>query len=435
MNHPKDMKDKRVFVVDYDIISPLGIGKSEVFKNLLNNHSAEDVITKFNTQGLPINIAAEIIPSLEKLYRNESIAIRSALKYDRKLELMVACYHFMEKRLKNIFQYVLPEKSGVILGMGADVPSVELMEEQILKFIDKSEDPFLETVNSLNNHNGSINTLLNPLDISAIYLSSKLGLAAFQKSVLTTCAASIQAISLSCEAIKRGDAEIVLAGGTDSIINALAFMSFSKLGILAPKLNTIGKNCKPFDINRSGTLAGEAAGLCVLASKKVVDDLKLNPQFEIIGYGNSLDAYKITAPDPTGNGIKRALKSAIINAFIKPEQIDYINLHGTGTRGNDPIELISLGDVFGDAIRKIPISSTKDRHGHAIAATGIQEFGILCMCMENNFIPCNLNLEIPIVKKGFDLVQKENRFKKLNIGMTNNFGFGGVNTALLIRKN
>jgi 3-oxoacyl-[acyl-carrier-protein] synthase II len=172
----------------------------------------------------------------------------------------------------------------------------------------------------------------------------------------------------------------------------------------------------------------------VLAGEDTVEALGLTPGMELAGFGNTLDAYKITAPDPSGKGIKRALQEALSDAGIAPGEVDYINLHGTGTRNNDGVELDSLEYVFGDAFKNVALSSTKDRHGHAIAAAGIQEFAILCECMNNDLIPCNLNLEKPISQGEADLVQYQNREKEINIGMTVNFAFGGVNTALVVRK-
>ncbi len=174
--------------------------------------------------------------------------------------------------------------------------------------------------------------------------------------------------------------------------------------------------------------------MIVLASENSVKKLKLTPKFEILGYGNTLDGYKITAPDPSAIGMIRALSKALSNSGIKPDQVDYINLHGTGTLANDPLELTAIEEVFGSFAKQLPISSTKDRHGHAIAAAGGQEFVITCICMENDFIPCNVNLKKPINETGVRLIKDKNISKRLNICLTNNFAFGGVNTVLAIKR-
>lgn len=425
------MSNSKVYIVDYELISPLGIGKDLIWKSILENHRVNTKINQFNVEGLNDAAAAEV-GDVSKLYEKEEEHIIKALEYDRKFELTIAAYHKMKDRLHALVENVPEEKRGVIFGLGIDVTPFEKLEDQLISNMNMDGNPAYNLADQINLRKGNLNRLFNPLDISAIYLAEKLRLAAFQKTTLTACAASTQAVAYSCNAIKRGEADIVISGGTDSIVNQLAFMAFSKLGILAP-VNSQGNACKPFDMMRNGTLAGEASGIFVLASEKIVERLEVEPLFEIIGYGNSLDGYKITAPDPSGTGMKKAICDALKMAKIDAKDIDYINLHGTGTLPNDPIELDALKGVLGESANSIPMSSTKDRHGHAIAAAGIQELGILCLAMENNCIPCNLNLNKSI-REEMDLVQGYNRSKELRIGMTNNFAFGGVNSSILLKK-
>ena len=426
------MPTQKVYLVDYELISPLGIGKETVWDSIHQNKIPNTTIRQFNTAGLADAAAAEV-GDISYLYKDEESDILNCLRYDRKFELTVAAYHKMKDRLIDLCDQFEDERCGVIFGLGIDVSPFEKLEKELVSNMDQKGNPAYNLALKINPGKGKVNTLFNPLEISAIYLAEKLGLAAFQKTTLTACAASTQAISFACSAIKRGEADLVVSGGTDSIVNQLAYMAFSKLGILAPN-NHDGTACKPFDMMRNGTLAGEASGICVLVSEKMVKKLKLNPLFEIIGYGNSLDAYKINAPDPSGKGMQNAIKAAVEMANIKAKDIDYINLHGTGTLPNDPIELDALKAVFGEKVNSIPMSSTKDRHGHAIASAGIQELGILCLAMENNCIPSNLNLKKSI-RSEMDLVQNNNRKKDLRIGMTNNFAFGGVNSSLILKKN
>ncbi len=425
------MKSNKVYVLDYDIISPLGTGHREVFESLKNNFCAEGLITRFSTDELPVHRAAEIRADLSHFYSNEDERIKEAIAYDRKLELIVSVYYLMYSRLHSLFDKIAPGRAGVILGAGADVPNLEYFDKNIKQLIFQPSFKLEETVLHLNKGKSRLNTVFNPFDVNAIFLAERLKLAAFQKTILTACSASTQAIALGFESVINGETDMVLAGGADSILNSFAFMSFEKLGVLAKDEDGTGRSCRPFDINRHGTLAGEAAGLCVLASEKTVNALGLEPKIEITGYGNTLDAYRLTSPDPAGKGMRRALQNALDYAKILPGDVDYINLHGTGTRNNDSAEMDSLKSVFGESLPGIPVSSTKDRHGHAIAAAGIQEFIILCLCMGNKFVPCNLNLEKPIETEGADLVQFHNREKYIKTGITVNFAFGGVNTVLV----
>ena len=235
--------------------------------------------------------------------------------------------------------------------------------------------PELETY--LNSNSSKVNLVNNPYDIHSLYLAEKFKAGAFQKSILTACVSSTQAIALGYESILNKEAKVVIAGGTDSLVNLVPLTSFGKLGVI-PETAT-GTECTPFDRNRNGTLAGEAAGFVILASEEFINQNNIQPLGQIMGYGNSLDGYKITAPDPSGISMTKAIENALSNSGLKSSQIDYINAHGTGTRHNDELELRCIGKALGEDAKRIPISSTKDRHGHAIAAAGIQE---LCLLLE-----------------------------------------------------
>lgn len=427
-------RKKRVFVVEYDLVSPIGIGKEKVLENLQANFLAAHTIERFPVEGLPIGYAAGVRGDLRHFYQHEPELVKEAAFFDRKFELALAVYFLMEERLKQILKNADPSRAGIVFGLGADAPPVERMQEFIPKNFVANETTIEQFLQSVNRSEGLLNRIANPYDISSLYIAEKLQLGAFQKTVLTACTASTQAIVVGYDSIVNGETDVVIAGGTDSIINMLAFISFNKLGVLSPTTDRPTSACKPFDNNRNGTLAGEASGICVLASEEFVLQNKLTPKFEVLGYGNTLDAYNITAPDPKGVGMKRAFAQALKSSNLLPEQVDYINLHGTGTRSNDPVEFDAVKSVFGEAAAHIPMSSTKDRTGHAIAAAGIQEFSILGICMENDFVPCNVNLEKPIGKGEIDLVKDTNRNKKINIGMTSNFAFGGVNTVIALKR-
>lgn len=427
-------KTHKVYVVDYDSCSPLGLGKSAIKKAIGENKACGDTISLFDPEGLGHSGAAEVRGDLASLYQNESAQIKETIKYDRKFELLVANYHLMKSRLEPLCQKIEPERKGVVLGVGLDVSPLENLQEHFREF---SDDPYWSYVNSirkLNQNNSRLNSVLNPLDLYSIFLADRLNLGAFQRTTLTACAASTQAIVFAAKAIQSGEADLVIAGGTDSIINVMAYIAFGKLAIMASSLEHPSKYCKPMDIGRTGALIGEASGLCVLVNEETVKKFSLQPICEILGFGNSLDGYKITAPDPEGAGMKMAMRDALNSSGIKPSEVDYINLHGTATRTNDEVELLSIMSVFGEDAKKVAVSSTKSRHGHAIAAAGIQEFNLLLGCMEENIIPHTLNLENPIFSGEIDIVLGQNRTKYLQVAMTNNFAFGGVNTAIVIKK-
>ena len=424
------MLKKKVFILDYEMISPIAVGVEQLAESIRSNYSAEKQIERIATDGCVFRKAAEVTGDLTKYYENESKGLKKAFSGDRKLELMAACYGKAASRLEKLIGILNPLKTGVIVGVGADVTPFELFEDDLREYINQGYNPLFELYSEINDNGMRVNVISNPYDIYALYLANKFKAGAFQKSVLTACVSSTQAIALGYDAIAKGDAELVIVGGTDSLINLLAIISFGKLGVIPESKNEI--SCKPFDVNRNGTLAGECAGFAILASEDFVAKNNMSPIAELLGYGNTLDAYKITAPDPNGYSMTKAIKDAMNNANLTADMLDYINAHGTGTKHNDQLELSCYESALGAFAKTIPISSTKDRHGHAIAAAGIQELCVVLESMKHNLIPGNRNL-INSCDPSFNLLTK-NTTKKIEYALTSNFAFGGINTVLAVKN-
>jgi 3-oxoacyl-[acyl-carrier-protein] synthase II len=426
------MLKQKVYILDYEMVSPIALGVHKLIDNLKANTCADRPITRFDTAGLPFKNAAEVLGDLEELNKDESELIKTTLKSERMLELLAATFNLSKNRLHPLINLFEQHKTGVIIGVGADVTPFELFEDKIVEFLNNDVDAnaIVELFTEINTNNTKVNAVVNPYDLYAIYLANKFNAGAFQKSVLTACTSSTQAIAFGYDSVNKGEAEVVIAGGTDSIVNTLATISFGKLGVISETAEN--SKCRPFDKNRNGTLSAEAAGFVILASESFVKKHKLKPKAQILGYGNTLDAFKITAPNPDGISMTKAIKDAVINSGISPEDIDYINAHGTGTKHNDELELKSLVGALGEVAKSIPISSTKSRHGHAIGAAGIQEVCLILEAMKHSFLPANLNLNTPC-KTDMNLITK-NQDKPINIALTNNFAFGGVNTVLVIKN-
>lgn len=421
------MLGDKTYVIEYELVSPIAVGRDQILPNLKCGFSADRVVNRVNTEGLPFRKAAEVREDLTKCLMDEPKHIKEVCRHDRKLELLASCFGKARHRLGTLINLLEPEKTGVIVGVGADVTAFENYEEELLKHLNSGSIPINELFTRINDNGLKLNSVNNPYDLYSIYLAEKFKAAAFQKSVLTACVSSTQAIALGHDAIKNGEAEVVISGGTDSLINLLAIISFGKLGVITE--STEEKSCRPFDLNRKGTLAGEAAGFVILASESFIKEHNLKPVAELLGYGNTLDAYKITAPDPEGISMTAAVKNAIEDSQISPDQIDYVLAHGTGTRHNDELELKALGQILPHGT---PVSSTKDRHGHAIAAAGIQEFCILLELMRDGYIPKNLNTKNPC-QTSLDIV-REDRYTNINYALTSNFAFGGINTVLAVKN-
>lgn len=424
------MKKNPVFIIDCQTISPLGMGSEALAESLMSNRNVTNKICQFDPEGLSMEFACEVKQNMGPLLSDFSEVIQNTAKYDRKFELLMAIYAANKIKLKEMFAQIDPKRKGIIVGLGANVFPLEIIgnecketsREGLYKAISK-----LNAVGDPNSQEKYINQIFNHSDLCAHFLGKELNAEAFQKTLLTACSSSTQAIAFGAASIAAGKSDLILVGGSDSILNNFAYISFGKLGVL-----TNGQ-CKPFDISRNGTIAGECAGYTVLASERAMEMLQIPTKFELIGIGNSLDGYKITAPDPSGTGIERAIQQSMRFANINPYEIDYINAHGTGTRSNDEAELLAIERVMGEASENILVSSTKDRHGHSIAAAGIQEFNVLLAAMENDFVPSNLNLEKPI-RTNLLLPQGNNLQKKIKIGMTNNFAFGGINSSIIVKN-
>jgi 3-oxoacyl-(acyl-carrier-protein) synthase len=424
------MLKEKVYILDYDVVSPVGVGRESFLDGILANKTADKVSSRVNIEGIPFQRAAEVSQDLSNLYDQEDELIKKTIQYDRKLELLASCYGKMKDRVGDLINKFNEDKTGVLIGVGADVVPLKSMEDYIENNGQPNENTIKELYSMINSGDTKLNLVNNPYDIYSIYLAEKFKAGAFQKSVLTACVSSTQAIAMASDAIRNGECEVVITGGTDSLVNLLALISFGKLGIIPESDGN--QSCFPFDKNRKGTLAGEAAGIVIMASEKFIKTNDLKPVAEFLNYGNTLDGYKITAPDPEGSAMVQAIKDAMSKSGLKTEMIDYINAHGTGTRHNDLLELQSLERALGSEVKSIPISSTKDRHGHAIAAAGVQEFCLLLELMKNSIVPRNLQLENPC-DDSFNLV-KENFKKPIKYAITNNFAFGGINTVLTLKN-
>ncbi len=421
---------EKVFVIGYEIISPIAVGKNNVVPNLQKNYSADGPLIHTDTSGMPFKTGAEVREGLESFISKENLLVQEVCKTDRKMELLAACYQLMQQHQNFSFSHFDTERTGVILGIGAESTPYELFQEDLKNFLHHQTNAINELMCQTLQRGKKMQLLNNPYDVFAHYLGEKMNAGAFRKSILTACVSSTQAMAHAYDSISRNQADLIISGGTDSILNLTAMMSFGKLGVIAETNSKI--NCRPFDINRNGTIAGEAAGIILLASEKFITANKIQPLAQLAGYGNTLDAYKITSPDPSARSMAKAIQNALTTSHLKPEDIDYIQAHGTGTQHNDDVELKAIELAMGEAALNVHISGTKDRHGHAIAAAGIQEVCMLLECIKHNFIPGNLNMQNPL-KPEMNLV-KTNMNLKIKNALTNNFAFGGINTVLAIKN-
>ncbi len=251
---------------------------------------------------------------------------------------------------------------------------------------------------------------------------------------LTACAASSQAIGEAVEIIRRGDADAMLSGGTHSMIHPFGVTGFNLLTALSTRNDDPPRASRPFDRDRDGFILGEGAGMLVLEELEHALARKADIHGEIVGYGSTADAFRITDSHDEGRGAIACIREAVEDAGVAPEEIDYINAHGTSTSVNDSIETLAIKRALGDHAYKIPISSTKSMMGHLIAAAGSVEAIVCLLAMRDGVLPPTINLDNPDPDCDLDYIPHVAREKRVNVALTNSFGFGGQNIALILKR-
>jgi 3-oxoacyl-[acyl-carrier-protein] synthase II len=253
-------------------------------------------------------------------------------------------------------------------------------------------------------------------------------------TVTTACASGTQAIGTGFRAIQRGDADVMLAGGADSMINPVGLVFFVLLGAASVSSEDPLNSCRPFDRKRSGLVMGEGSGFALLEEEGHALRRGANIYAEVAGYGSSMDAYQLTAPHPGGKGAEQSMRSALKDAGLAPEEIDYINAHGTSTKLNDIAETFAIKNLFGDYSRSLAISSSKPMIGHLLAASGGPEFIYTVLSVKHDAVHPTINLTHPDPKCDLDYVAEGKRLMRVRAALSNSFGFGGQNASIIVRK-
>jgi 3-oxoacyl-[acyl-carrier-protein] synthase II len=268
----------------------------------------------------------------------------------------------------------------------------------------------------------------------AAHLANIFGAKGFNSNCLTACAASSQAIGEAYELIRSDSADVVLSGGTHSMIHPFGLTGFIKLTALSTRNDEPARASRPFDRDRDGFILGEGAGMLVLEELKHARSRGARIHGEIVGYGSTADAFRITDSHDEGRGAIACMKEALADAHLHPDQIDYINAHGTSTAVNDSVETLAIKRVFGEAAYRVPISSTKSMMGHLIAAAGSVEAIVCLLAIRDGILPPTANLDHPGADCDLDYIPHEARRKNVDIALSNSFGFGGQNITLILRR-
>lgn len=271
-------------------------------------------------------------------------------------------------------------------------------------------------------------------DRPAALIARKFGLRGVNVTVTAACASATQAIGMGFKAIQRGEADLILAGGSDSMIHPIGLIFFALLGAAATAPRHTSNLPRPFDRRRSGLVIGEGAGVVILEEETRARRRGASIYAEVMGYASSLDAYQVTAPHPRGEGAAQSMRLALQDAHLEPGEIDYINAHGTGTKLNDIAETLAIKKVFTEHAYRIPVSSSKSLIGHLMAAAGGPEFIFTALSVQGDIIHPTINLTSPDPKCDLDYVPQMKRLHTVKAALSNSFGFGGQNASIVIKK-
>lgn len=406
----------RVVVTGIGIISPLG-DKDNLWKNLLAGVSGVSRITRFDASNLPVQIGAEVRDFDPTLYMDR----KEARRMDRFAQFAVAAAKLSLSDASLELPFVNPNRVGVLVGSG--IGGIETVQEQSQILHEKGADrvsPFFVPMMIPDMASGQI----------AIHTGAK----GPNSCTVTACATGTHSIGDAFRIVARGQADIMLAGGSEAALCPLGLAGFIAARALSTRNEDPQKASRPFDQTRDGFVMGEGAGVLVIENLEHALARKARIYGEIIGYGASGDAYHITSPAPEGEGAQRAMLEAILDGGLNPDQVDYVNAHGTSTEYNDLYETTAIKGVFGEHAHKLAISSTKSLTGHLLGAAGAVEAAICLMALKEQIIPGTYNYEHPDPNCDLDYVPNQSRKINFQVALSNSFGFGGHNASLILRK-
>jgi beta-ketoacyl-acyl-carrier-protein synthase II len=418
------MQPRRVAITGLGIVSPLGNDVNSTWKNLLAGQSGVAPIQQFDASGFPTRIAAEVKDfTPEPLQKSQRFAMsftKFALTAAKEAMLDANCF-------------VTPENAarwGVVVGSGMMTAEFEYLQ----RFQSTAARTGVPNWQELQANHTDFFELTDfgktTSNAGLSLLIQAFGIKGYATSVHTACASGGQALGLALQAIRRGEADQMLAGGFDSMINPLGLSSFCLLGALSTANETPTTASRPFDATRNGFVLGEGAAFLILEAWEHAEKRNARIYAELLGEGNSLSAYRITDSHPNGDGAIQAIERALKDAGLTPNDVDYINAHGTSTKMNDLSETNAIKAVFGQRAHDIPVSSTKSQTGHLIAAAGALEAALSVLCIKHDMMPKTANLTTPDPDCDLDFVTDGPRAGNVRVVISNSFGFGGSNSCL-----
>jgi len=408
---------KRVVITGLGTVNPLANTAEETWLRLLNGNSGITRFTRFDSLPYEVKIAGEVKGFAPEAFIEEREIKKMSLFIQYAMASAVMAYR--DSGLSE--QHIDKDRFGVIIGSGmGGLESVERYCQVLLKSGPRRISPFFVPMTISNMASG--------------YVAIKFGAMGPNLSITTACSSGAHSIGEAYRYIKDDLADLIITGGAESTITPLAISGFTSMKALSANNDNPQQASRPFDLNRDGFVMGEGAGIVILESYEHAKARGANIYAEIIGYYANGDAYHITAPSSEGKGATKCMRGAIMSAGIKPENVDYINAHGTSTRYNDKVETLAIKTVFGDYAYKIVVSSTKGATGHLLGAAGAVEAIFSVLALHNGIIPPTINYTTPDPECDLNYVPNKAEKKDIKIVMSNSFGFGGTNAVLLFKK-
>ena len=408
---------RRVVVTGVGLVSAVGIGTEQTWQSLLAGRSGVAPITHFDTTGFAATIAAEVKGFDPFLY----IEKKDVKKMGLFIQFALAASQFAMEQAQLKITPDLADRTGVYIGSGiGGFDVIEREHTALMQGGPRKISPFFIPAAIVN--------------LAAGFVSIRWGAKGPNSATCTACSSSTHAVGDSFKLIQRCAADVMICGGAEAAITPMGVGGFAAMRALSTRNHEPTKASRPFDRDRDGFVIGEGSGILILEELGLALKRGARILAEVVGYGMSGDAFHITAPAEDGDGAVRVMQSTLADSSVSPEQVQYINAHGTSTPYNDKLETLAIKKVFGEHASKLAISSTKSMTGHLLGGAGGLEAGITALALRDQVMPPTINLENPDPDCDLDYVPNQSRKAEVEYALSNSFGFGGTNAALLFRR-
>ena len=410
---------RRVVITGVGLITPIGNDPESTWSALLAGKSGAGGITLFDASDQDVRFACEVRDFDATPY----LDLKEAKRSDRFVQFSLATAEqaFRASGLESVLPEIPKERFGVIVGSG--IGGLTTLEAQHVRMLDRGP--------------GRVSPFFIPMfiaDMAAGLISMRYEARGPNYATVSACSSSAHALGLAFRSVRSGEADVMIAGGSEATITPLCVAGFAAMKALSTRNEDPEKASRPFDLHRDGFVLGEGAATLVLESLEHAEARGAAILAELVGFGQSADAYHITAPAPEGAGAQLAIRSALQDASIEPEEVDYVNAHGTSTPQNDATETAALKSVFGDHAYRLVVGSTKSMTGHMLGAAGAVEGTISALVCQRGVIPPTINFEEADPECDLDYAHAGPVERDVKVAITNSFGFGGHNVTLVIRQ-